>query len=159
MLIEHLYNHHREELQRFARAMARNDKEAEDLLHETFLRAMSNAVTLGRLAEYKQRAWLYTVLRNILYDLRRRERFEVAWETEHEPVDDVDLDSGLVKEELLQHLPPKYRDLVFKRFFMGMTSKQIADLLGIPHATARSRLYTAMNLLRSKLQLNKEDFK
>jgi len=151
MMIENLYDLHKGELERFAKSIARNEKEAEDLLQETFLRAMAHSVTLQRLADYSRRAWLFKVMRNILYDHRRKDRFEVPIPEGHDAVENVDFLSGLETEDLLQKLPPKLRDIVHKRFFLGMTSKQIAGILGIPHATARYRLHTALNLLRKEL--------
>jgi len=152
MLIEDLYNKHKAELTRFARAVSRDEKEAEDLLQETFLRALAHTVQLGGLPDYKQRAWMYKVLKNLLYDRRRRERFEVPMEEQHEPTIDFDGQSGIEIHELLERLSPKLREIVYKRFWLGMTSKQIAGLLCIPAATVRFRLHTAMNLLRNQLK-------
>jgi len=45
-------------------------------------------------------------------------------------------------------VPEKYRDLVRKRYVLGMTSQEIASELGIPAATVRSRLHLALKKLR-----------
>lgn len=148
MMIEDLYHLHKAELERFARSIAGNEKEAEDLLQETFLRAMTHWAVLQRLENHSRRAWLYKVMRNLLYDLRRRNRFVAPMPEGHDAASEVDFVSGLETEELLESLPPVLRDIVRKRFLLGMSSKQIAGILGIPHATVRYRLHTALHLLR-----------
>ncbi|WP_274654551.1 RNA polymerase sigma factor [Paenibacillus humicola] len=150
-MIEELYNLHKAELERFARSIAGNEKTAEDLLQETFLRAMTHWATLQRLADHSRRAWLFKVMRNLHLDLLRRDRHVVGLPEGHEPGSEVDYVSGLAAEELLQSLPAPLRELVRKRFLYGMNSRQIADSLGVPHATVRTRLHTAMRLLRKQV--------
>ncbi|SDN67561.1 RNA polymerase sigma-70 factor, ECF subfamily [Paenibacillus sp. yr247] len=157
-MIEQLYKVHYAELNRFARSIAGNDKEAEDLLQETFARALAHSVTLERLAVYERRAWLYKVMRNILYDRRRRTKFETALPEGYDPWTDVDFLAGLKTEELLECLPPQLCEVVRQRYILGMTGKQIADRSGVPHPTVRYRLHTALRLLRKKLDQEKEGF-
>jgi len=71
MLVENLYEKHSEELERFARSMASNEKEAEDLIQDTFLKALTHLHTLDKLSAPQQRAWLFKVLRNLRYDRYR----------------------------------------------------------------------------------------
>ncbi|MBP1994124.1 RNA polymerase sigma factor [Paenibacillus eucommiae] len=158
MMIEDMYNLHKAELERFARSIAGNEKEAEDLLQETFLRAIHHWNMLQTLTNHSRRAWLFKVMRNLLYDLRRRDRFVTSIPEGLDAVNEVDFVSGLEMERLLQNLPPKLHDIVHKRFILGMNSKQIADILGIPHATVRYRLHTALKLLKKVYNNNWEDW-
>ncbi|MFC0329839.1 RNA polymerase sigma factor [Paenibacillus sepulcri] len=152
-----MYTVHYAELNRFARSIAGNDKEAEDLLQETFVRALAHSVTLERLAAYERRAWLYKVMRNLLYDRRRRTKFETALPEGYDPWTDFDFLAGLETEELLQCLPSQLREIIRQRYILGMTGKQIADRSGVPHATVRYRIHTALRLLRNKLNQEQED--
>ncbi len=152
MLIENLYRKHKQELLRFAIAISKNGKEAEDAVQETFLRAAANAVTLHTLPDFKQRAWLYKVLKNIVYDRRRRKRFEIPLEERHEPKIEFNVPSGMEMKELLECLPPQLFHVVYQRYWLGMTSKQIAALQHIPAATVRYRLHVAIRLLRKKME-------
>ncbi len=52
-------------------------------------------------------------------------------------------------------IPEQYRDLFEKRYRLGMNSQEIAEALGIPAPTVRSRLHLGMKKLRSKLRSQK----
>ncbi|MBW7460091.1 RNA polymerase sigma factor, partial [Paenibacillus sepulcri] len=103
------------------------------------------------------RAWLYKVMRNLLYDRRRRTKFETALPEGYDPWTDFDFLAGLETEELLQCLPSQLREIIRQRYILGMTGKQIADRSGVPHATVRYRIHTALRLLRNKLNQEQED--
>jgi RNA polymerase sigma-70 factor (ECF subfamily) len=51
--------------------------------------------------------------------------------------------------ELLGSAPERYRQVLHRRFILGMTSEEIGRELGIPAATVRSRLYLARKWLRT----------
>jgi RNA polymerase sigma-70 factor (ECF subfamily) len=150
MSIEELYNKHQQELKRFANALAHSEKEAEDLLQETFLRALGNSEKLLGLQHYEQRAWLYKVLRNIHRDRQRKKRFETTYDEAIEPSADVDRTQSIEMRELMDALPPKYYDLIYKRYWHGLNSRQIAELLEIPDSTVRYQLQQALKLLRTQ---------
>ncbi len=67
-MITKLYTVYRSELLRYCRMMCRNPDDAENLLQETFMRALSHLDTLEELEEKQQKAWLYKVARNLFYD-------------------------------------------------------------------------------------------
>lgn len=151
LLVETLYEKHHKELTRFARSIANDEKEAEDLLQETFLKALTYLQTVNNLPDYQQRAWLFKVLRNLRYDRIRKQQFEVPMNEQDDSADDFDDYSALEIKELMQRLPEGLRDVVYKRYWLGMTSKQIAQPLGITDATVRYRLQTALKLLRNHI--------
>ncbi|WP_221565059.1 RNA polymerase sigma factor [Alkalihalobacillus sp. TS-13] len=150
MLIEELYNKHQKELIRFSRSIARDEKEAEDLLQETFLRSLGHMEKLEGLSSYQQRAWLYKVTRNILYDKRRKDRHEVPLKETDQPW--MNFDGKRIEiRELLEHLQPKDFEIVYKKFWLGLNSKQIASHLNIPDSTVRYRLQQALTQLRKQI--------
>ncbi|WLD94360.1 RNA polymerase sigma factor [Alkalihalobacillus sp. AL-G] len=142
MLVEKLYSTHQKELIRFAKAIARNEKEAEDLLQETFLRALGNSEKLSGLRDYQQRAWLYKVLRNILHDRRRRDRFETPFEDKFQPAIEANDIANLEMKEMLETLPPKFYDIVYKRYWHGITANKsltVSIFLTLPFVTVFNR--------------------
>lgn len=150
-MVEDLYLRHREELMRFARALGLSggDREAEDLLQETFLRALAHQAKLKTLPDYQQRAWLYRVLRNLAHDARRRRRFTIPMPEDLEPAIDFRGYTEFEMRELLRALPPTLREVVYQRYWLGLNSKQIAEVAGIPDATIRYRLRSAIAILKS----------
>jgi RNA polymerase sigma-70 factor, ECF subfamily len=157
-LIEELYELHAGPLKRYAAAISGNAAEAEDLVQEAYSRAIANIDLLRILPPQKRRAWLFRVVKNGHIDLRRRERFEMPSE---EP---IDVPGGTPIEMVpeataaLGSLPEKFRDVVVKHYWLGFTSSEIARSSGIPAATIRFRLHTALGLLKSKMvRTYKED--
>lgn len=152
MDIEQLYRTFEHDLERFARSLARHEAEAYDLVQDTFSKAMSHMKLLDHLTKPQQRAWLFRVLKNGLIDRRRREKFEVFYdEQQHEPEFDVHEYSTVEITELLSRLPEDMQDIVFKRYWVGMSSQQIGEELSIPAATVRYRLHVCIKLLRQWL--------
>ena len=75
-MIDELYIRHRPELLKYCCMICGSVGDAEDLLQETFLRALSNLDLLEELEEKQRRAWLYKVARNLFFDACRRQKVE-----------------------------------------------------------------------------------
>jgi RNA polymerase sigma-70 factor (ECF subfamily) len=152
-MLTELYEAYESMLHRYAMTLTHYDQDrADDLVQDTFVRAMGHLELLGLLKPHQRRSWLYRTLKNLFLDeLKARERQalfseQVAWQTAA---------VGNVLPEVMsptpfELVPDQYRDIVEKRYVLGMTSRQIAEELGIPAATVRSRLHLAMKQLRSQ---------
>lgn len=127
--------------------------QADDLVQETFMKAMCNIALLNTLPKPQLRSWLYKVLKNCLIDRKRKERFEVLSEPE-EDGDTAGLEekigSKLLAQQALSLLSQKNRDILYMRYILSMNSSQIAYALDIPASTVRYRIHAALNLLRNK---------
>ncbi|EKD68717.1 MAG: hypothetical protein ACD_47C00471G0003 [uncultured bacterium] len=157
-IIEELYDRYYEQLRRFALRITRDANQAEELAQETFARAASNVELLNILSEYKRRSWLFSVLKNYNTDLARGKKFEEIFDENLELESACgDPDAKLDAMEMLSKLPPGLRDIVFKRYWLDMTSAEIAGTLTIPDSTVRYHLRTAINFLRRKNKINVED--
>ena len=151
LTITELYEEYSEQLHRFAMGLTRDPNRANDLIQETFIRAMTHIELLKRLKHYQRRAWLYRVLKNLFIDQQRARQREQALleqlanlvEVESHPFVDARLYG------LFDLVPERYRDLLEKRYVLGMTSQEIGERLGVPAATVRSRLRLAIKWLRT----------
>jgi RNA polymerase sigma-70 factor (ECF subfamily) len=124
---------------------------ADDLVQETFIKAMNNLALLSSLNPYQRRTWLYKVIKNRFIDDQRaltRHQNLLAQLTE-DTQDAYTVTAELAQSFLTRHVPEHYRQLLEKRYVLGMTSQEIAKELRIPEATARSRLNYAINWLRT----------
>lgn len=156
MGIGELYEKYEHQLLRFARSLVTDMAEAEDLVQETFLRAITNINLLSTLKDYQVKSWLFKVLKNCMIDKKRREKFEVPVELndeQYEFADDTDMDLKIITGEAMSYLSDKVRDIVYKRYWLGMTSKEIAAIMSMPDSTVRYHLSTAINLLKNKLKV------
>jgi len=154
--LDALYNH--------ARHLAGTDVEAEELVQETYARALARADSFGG---GNLKAWLFTILRNTFVDGYRRRQHAA-----HTPAADGDIGEGPAQEPTLlddaelgrlrrvvgseieaalASVAPEARAIILLEV-EGFTEPEIAEVLGCPVGTVKSRLSRARALLREKLK-------
>lgn len=139
---------------RLARAILLDDGEAEDAVQEASLAAWRRQGSLRDPARFD--VWFDRILVNQCRDqLRRRKRTvqlappPVGFEAVAAPLEtgtDAELD------EALAALDADHRVVVVLRYWQDRTVEDIADRLGIPQGTVKSRLHHALKRLRSSLE-------
>jgi len=151
---------------RVARALTRDPSDADDLVQETFLRALRHWDTFVAGSDCKR--WLATICRNTHFAQRRREEVVTAVEDDalealgaadphrsaravglNDLFDRFDLGPAIRRE--IEALAPAFRDVVTLYDIEGFSYDEIAELLSIPVGTVRSRLYRARRLLQEAL--------
>jgi RNA polymerase sigma-70 factor, ECF subfamily len=149
-----LWRLHGGALLRFALKLTLGDRQrAEDVVQETMIRAWRHPeVVDGR--EQVIRGWLFTVTRHVVIDLwRARSRSHEVIEDEPtdrpDPVDDIDQTvTALDVRAAIAQLTPKHRQVVVEMFYYGRQVDEIAESLGIPAGTVKSRAYYALRQLK-----------
>jgi RNA polymerase sigma-70 factor (ECF subfamily) len=152
---------HADSLFNLARHLTGHDGDAEDLVQETFVRALRATPRVED--EPNLKAWLYRVLRNIFYDsyrrrVRRRETESVDEELAAPNVwlrDDAELEllRGLVGREIeaaMARLTEESRTVILLDV-EGFTEQEIAGVMECPVGTVKSRLMRARASLRKVL--------
>ena len=146
-----LYDEFETRLRRYATSLTWDSSRADDLVQDTFMRAMAHLELLQRLNRHQRQAWLYRVLKNLFLDQQRaRQREQVLAEQLYQLAltDDDPAASVMLAYGLFDLVPERYRELLYQRYVLGMTSDEIGRELGIPAATVRSRLHLAIQWLR-----------
>ena len=158
-----------------ARRLTRNDADADDLVAESISRAWRARDSLADGNAF--RAWMFRILNNTFVSERRRasarpreellvdqggkddERFSI-FERMHRPVllwfatPEQEFLDALLREDLdraLAALPEYYRIVVVLADVEGLKYGEIADTLGVPIGTVRSRLARARSALQRTL--------
>jgi len=133
---------------------------AEDLAQETLLRLWRKAGQFdpGRASAS---AWVYAIARNVSVDIGRRDGRAAAWAEEQGPQDEEDWEEPeqhlLVAERedmvraTVATLPDEQLRVIRLSFFDGLAHAEIAERLGIPLGTVKSRIRLAMQRLRDRL--------
>ncbi|MGC1184648.1 MAG: sigma-70 family RNA polymerase sigma factor, partial [Candidatus Dormiibacterota bacterium] len=102
------------------------------------------------------RSWLFAIERNVLIDLARARHAHPLTEIDpNSSADEDQIESAMRAwqvEEALSHLSFDHRQVVLELYYRGRPSRDLARQLGIPEGTVRSRLYYALQTLRSALQ-------
>lgn len=152
MTLADLYEEYETVLWRYAQSLGHDRDRADDLVQETFIRAMGHLDLLKLLKPYQRRAWLYRTLKNLFLDeqlARRRQETLVEQLGQEESLAEFP-SPELMSANPLKLVPERYRELVEKRYVLGLTSQEIAEELGIPAATVRSRLHLALKEARAR---------
>jgi RNA polymerase sigma-70 factor (ECF subfamily) len=156
--LEELHDLFRSPLLGYAKSLVRDSFQAEDLVQETFLRALKHQSEFSGFGLFQKRAWLYRVLKNLfLDDLRRNFRESKYVEQEgRESTTHVSHPTGAGFSEWLEGMPEKDQELLNDHFALRMTSDEIGAELHIPAATVRARLHLALKKLRKQQEGNLE---
>ena len=172
---EVLLTRHRKPVYNFVLRYVGDKETAEDLLQETFMRVIKGADAYKRQAKFT--TWLYTIARNLCVDQTRRRKHR-----KHASLDApmaADDDSGTlldvipskemgsdrksVNKELYARmqgaigaLSEEQREVFLMREFLDMPFKQIAEVVGVPENTVKSRMRYALEKLRLDLDEYKD---
>ena len=129
---------------------------AEELAQEAMLMVWRKA-RLFDPAKASAATWIFTIARNLRIDAHRRARMPAF--DQAETVDPgIAADDGMAIQEsekrlrlALADLPPEQSEIVALSFYSDQPHSQIADALGIPLGTVKSRLRLAMIRLRAAM--------
>lgn len=149
-----LFDRHYSALRRFFRSKVGDDYE--ELLQSTFTRCVEGQQRFR--AEGSFRSYLFSIAMNVLRGHLRRHHRQRAIDPEVSSVADLGLPGPataigarreqLVLLEALRRLPINDQIVLELFYWEQMTSAEIADVLGLPHGTVRSRLRLARDRLR-----------
>ncbi len=151
MTLADLYEAHEAMLLRYANNLTQDADRADDLVQETFIRAMGHLTLIAMLVEQQQRAWLRRTLKNLFLDEQRRQQRQAALVEQlgfAQLTATTEPFAALLSPDPFALLPAESREIFEKRYILGMNSSEIAEELGIPAATVRSRLHFALKKLR-----------
>jgi RNA polymerase sigma-70 factor (ECF subfamily) len=144
--------------------MLGRDEEAKDATQETFLSAYRNLSKFR--GEAKFSSWIYRIALNICNTkLRSRSKSTISIEEQWEasgfeiPADTEDLSGNLQREQIADHvrralqgLPAEMRQVIIMKEYEGLKFSEIAEILGIPLSTVKTRMYTGLSELRKRLE-------
>lgn len=136
-------------------------QEAEDVLQEVFLQVWNKAVDFDE-ARGRPFTWLVTLTRSRAIDrlrsLASRERVaqnaahETMGETSDAIKDAIRSEEGRVVRDALQELPEEQRRVLELAYFEGLTQSEVANRLGTPLGTVKTRMRSGMTKLRELLR-------
>ena len=146
------------------------EEDARDVCQETFLRAFRGLPAFRGQAKFS--SWLYRIALNLCRDWMRRERrtpvvqapedmdlLELAAATEpSESIEDLVARKDLTRavERVMATLPDEQRTAILLKEYHGLTFQEIADLVGCPLSTVKTRLYQGLVVLRRELAKNEK---
>lgn len=147
-------------LYRYARSLCGEPQEAEELLQETFKRALAAKRKPAAANADEIRPWIFTIMRNVWQNERRRisRSREIQFEDAAVPASGEDTEFGMTRKLLVSEvraavdsLPVIWREIIVMRDMEDLSYAEIAAILGCPVGTVMSRLARAREALRQLL--------
>jgi RNA polymerase sigma-70 factor (ECF subfamily) len=156
-------------LYRLARGILRNDAEAEDVVQETYVRALTHLESFR--GDSSLATWLARIAMNEALGRLRRQRpsveidalapgemeaqiiqFPLSAATEDPEKSMAQREIQHVVEHAIDELPEAFRIVFITRVIEGMNVEETADLLGLKPETVKTRLHRARTLLRDNVE-------
>ncbi len=147
------------ELRFMARAIARQESDALDLVQETLIKAWRSFGSFVPGTNFK--AWIFTILRHAYLDLCRSRRLQPASLDPALdlpgplPTPDPSTIADVLPDDLLQALrtlPPAHQVLILLCDHQGLRYREIADVLGCPIGSVMSGIHNARGRLKEALK-------
>jgi len=150
-------------LYKFARWLVHSQNDAEDLVQETYLKALRHFTSFQPGTNF--RAWMYRILRNtfltsrtglraastVSLDAEEEEGRELAVENETPETILMNHLNSLLVKSAIDNLPLHHREVLVLCDVEEMSYREIAEILQIPIGTVMSRLARARKIVRESL--------
>ena len=162
-LLKRLYQKYQKEIYLYLYSLCKNRDLAEDLVQETFLKAIFSLSD----EHTNMRAWLYLVARNLYYNFSQKQKKEVlqdefdAKSYEKEVMDGLE---HILRDErkrilynALQHIKEDRREVLVMQYFGELSQKEIAALLQKTPENVRILAYRGKIELREYMEANDYD--
>ena len=151
---EALYERYGEPLFAFLRRQLTDVRESEDILHDTFIALLRKRNELERINNF--RAWIYQVARQLALNRRRTRLRSIALlgNLENEFIAPANFDQRLIESQerkrldgIAKALPTDMAE-IYQMRCEGLTQEQMAERLGIPLGTIKSRMHAMVLWLK-----------
>src|SRR5437016_5207594 len=165
---DEIVRRHKNRIYSYVCRMTKDAPDAEDLTQEVFIRAYQSMHAFRHDAAVD--TWLYRIATNLVIDRFRREKRAPQWVPVDGEADETVLELPSTSREgdplataqltelqgqvqrAIRSLPQKLRTVVVLHDMEGLSYEEVAETLGCPVGTVKSRLFNARLLLKRKLQ-------
>ncbi len=156
-LVERLYNTYEQKMYYTAYSILQNVQDAEDAVHEAFIRIIKNVSAYDFDFSHKTGALVCTIVRRIALDKSaknvKRQKKEVSFDEKSDAEafpDTSDAEYGELAQ-IIGKMPLEEKEVLILRYVVGYTAEQTAKLLGISIQTLYHRRRKAIEILKENL--------
>lgn len=146
--IETIFCRYRDDVYRLALSYTRSTQEAEDVCQNVFVKLMEQT----SIQPGKEKAWLMQVTANQCRNLLRSSWWRTTTELDESIVFETPGQSEIYLA--VMGLKPKYRVVVYLRYYEQYTTQEIAELLKVKQSAVTTRLSRAREMLKKELEVS-----
>lgn len=156
---ETLFHLYRDDVFRFAYLVVRDTNQAQDVVQESFLKVYRSIAKFQFRSSF--RSWLYRIVVNEAVTLMRKKRvkelpgLDLLHDRAEPSVQEWQPEDAVVEEEerrtlrwAIDQLDPVHRSVIVLKYYHEFSDPEIAQILGCPPGTVKSRLHRARDLIR-----------
>lgn len=157
---EPLYQRYKMRIYRYFFLRVRREEDAADLTQQVFLKALS-ALPGYQLRGIPFAAWLFRIAHYTAIDNYRQKKSAISWDTLAEDgqlIVGIDLENHILQQERLTHLrqlldqiDPYKRELLALRFSAGLSTREIALVVGKSQAAIKKQLTRTLQRLKEQM--------
>lgn len=167
-----LLSRYKDKLYSYINYIVRNADLADDILQETFVKAIITLQKGAYSGNGKFGAWLTRIAHNLMIDCFRQERNDNTVSSdsqEYDILNDMSLAESTIEDSmvndqtlreirsLVRMLPDNQREVVFMRYYQDLSFKEIAEITGVSINTALGRMrYALLNIRRMAAEKSME---
>lgn len=157
LLFQKLYTDNLQDMYAVAFAILHNREDAEDAVHQSFLKIADSFARLSRLSGDRLKAYIVVVTRNTAINMYNQNKYHAA-HTARLDEELPDLESGFSGDEraelyeAIKMLPQMYKDVLFLYYLECFSSRESAKQLGISLNTFRQRVSRARLMLKKIIE-------
>jgi RNA polymerase sigma-70 factor (ECF subfamily) len=152
---EKLYEEYRDKVFGYIYNHTSHREDAEDLTNDVFLKAIKNLESFDE-TKSSVSTWLFTIMRNTLFDHFRRNR--ISEELDEGYMSDDDIEGAYLRKEslnelavALKKLPEDQRDIIILRYYDGFSLTEISEKLDISYGMIKVKHKSALESLKKSL--------
>jgi RNA polymerase sigma factor (sigma-70 family) len=157
-----LYKQHATYVFRTALFLTKSKTLAEDITQETFIQIFKKYHTYNQSKPIKP--WIYTITLNITRNMLRKKKWLLFGNLLNQYVKEANetTETTILKNEeekelwyKIDRLPKKSKEVIVLHYYVGLKITEVSEVIKIPLGTCKSRLNTALTILRKELPKNK----
>lgn len=148
------YKEYSADIFRYAFSLLKNRADAEDVMHDVFLKYMDGINSFNN--ECSVKTWLLVLTRNKCFNILAQKKARPSSDTSRMETEyRLDCDDRISLEEALLKMPDEDNELLYLKEYAGFSYAEISELTGLTLSNVKIKLFRARTLLR-KLLLDDE---
>lgn len=155
-LFEQIYKENMQDMYAVAYAVLNNREDAEDAVHQSFLKIADNLTKISQMPCHEMRAYIVMISRNTAINMynsnKRRAKHSETLNESIDYISDYSQEEYTELVDAIKSLPQIYKDALFLYCLQGFSAKETAKMLGITAENVRQRVSRAKQLLREILE-------
>lgn len=149
-----MHDAHAGAIRAWARRQVADPSEADEVVQETLVRAWRGRDTYDA-SRGTERAWLFGIARHVVVDRHRAAQRHLRIVATAPEIDDDSIERAVETSHVrdaLHALSDQHRAVIVATFYRGGSVREVAEELGVPEGTVKSRLHYGLLALRRELE-------